>query len=150
MVRAGKVCPVDSIIFLKSPSFSIFMSPILSISVMNDILVNKQDNSSTFPVVLFYSVYCCCFQMREIRKWCTKLNITDKDNKYHLQAVWQCILFDRSFMCNRKNKWHKKGPCGSLKKSDKNKLKRFILDLIFWLKLFINKKLFINNIGFKI
>ena len=58
MVRAGKdLLLADCITFLKSPSFSIFIAPISSISVMNDIFLNKQDNSSTFAIVLFYSTF---------------------------------------------------------------------------------------------
>ena len=57
MVRAGKDVLADCITFFKSLSFSDFISPILSILVMNDILLNKQDSSSTFSILLFYSTF---------------------------------------------------------------------------------------------
>ena len=54
VVRAGKDIPLsDCILFLKSPSFCVSISPILSYSVMNEILLDKHDNSSTFAIILF-------------------------------------------------------------------------------------------------
>ena len=62
MIGAGEDHLADCITCLKSLSFPIFISTILYNLVMNDILLSKQENYSTFTIVLFYSTFVAAFK----------------------------------------------------------------------------------------